>query len=165
MDSGKKGCKQSATTSTLPGSVAPPIHITAKDWTTEKWSSYLPKLKRAVQRGEAPIELYLHGVEILCSIQTPSWECLHSEEEDQVTKTLEIQSPNQRGTSSGQEDPETNQTYSTEASFPTQSFMKHWSIEDWQWVFMAAQSMQESALGSIITLHTRLHQRPCRRQK
>jgi len=143
MDSGKKGCKKSATTRTPLGSVAPPIQITAKDWTTEKWSKYLPKLQRAVQRGEAPIELYLHGVEILCAIQPPTWECLHSEEEDEATKTMEIQSPNQRGTSSGQEAPETNQTYSTEASFPTQSFMKHWSIEDWQWVFMAAQSMQE----------------------
>ena len=143
MDSGEQGCKQSATARTLPESAAPPNLVIAKEWTTERWSSYLPKLKKEVQRGEAPIELYLHGVEILSSIQNPSWECLHSDAEDQATKTLAIRLPNQRGTSSGPEDPETNQTYVTVASLPIQSFMNNCTIEDWQWVFVAAQSMQE----------------------
>ena len=143
MDSGEQGCTQSAAARTLPESAAPPNLAIARKWTSERWSSYLPKLKKEVQRGEAPIELYLHGVEILSSSQNPSWECLHPDTEEQPTKTPAIRLPNQRGTSSGPKDPETNQSYATVASLPTQSFMKTWSLEDWQWVFVAAQSMQE----------------------
>ena len=48
MDSGEQGCKQSATARTLPESAAPPNLVIAKEWTTERWSSYLPKLKKEV---------------------------------------------------------------------------------------------------------------------
>ena len=137
MDHGNQGCSKSAATGTLPESAASPNIAFARKWTPARWNSYLQKLKKEVQEGEAPIELYLHGVEILSSIQNPSWVCLHPDTEESHTKAPAIRLPNQRGTSSGPKNPESKQTYAA------QEFMNHWSTGGWQWVFGAARFMQE----------------------
>ena len=35
------------------------------NWTKQDWNAYLEKLREEVAAGDAPVELYLHGVEIL----------------------------------------------------------------------------------------------------
>ena len=52
--------------------VTPPIAISGT-WTKEKWSTYLQKIRKDVETGEAPIELYFHGLEILGVRHAPEW--------------------------------------------------------------------------------------------
>ena len=82
---------------------------------------------------EAPIELYLHGLEILGSQQSPEWVCFQKD-----PAADQGQAPShQGGVSSGSTMPEDNKTY------VACSFTNHWSTKDWKWLFGAAQDMQE----------------------
>ena len=57
---------------------APP-GVNTRTWTTQKWSTYLQQMRKEVEAGEAPIELYLHGMEILSAQQDTKWVCLRKE--------------------------------------------------------------------------------------
>ena len=60
-------------------SVTLPPGESNRTWTKQKWSTYLQKMRTEVEAGEAPIELYLHGLEILSAQQDTKWVCLQKE--------------------------------------------------------------------------------------
>ena len=54
---------------------AQPI-VSTRIWTKQRWSINLQRLRKEVEVGEAPIELYRHGMEILSAQQYTKWVCL-----------------------------------------------------------------------------------------
>jgi len=76
------------------------------NWTKQKWSIYLQKMKKEVETGEAPIELYLHGLEILGSQQAPEWVCLQGDPAADQSPSL----TDQGGVSSGSTLPDNQKT-------------------------------------------------------
>ena len=53
----------------------PPQGKCSKDWSKHDWNAYLEKLRVEVDAGEAPVELYLHGLEILSQQKVTDWFC------------------------------------------------------------------------------------------
>ena len=43
------------------------------NWTKQDWNAYLEKLRVEVEAGEAPVELYFHGLEILSEQKVTDW--------------------------------------------------------------------------------------------
>ena len=103
------------------------------NWTKQKWSIYLQKMRKEVETGEAPIELYLHGLEILGSQQAPEWVCLQGDPAVDQSPALS----DQGGVSVGSTLPDSQKTY------VACGFTNQWSTKEWAWLFGAAQDMQE----------------------
>ena len=103
-------------------------------WTKQRWSTFLQRLRKEVEVGEAPIELYLHGMEILSVQQDTKWVCLPDTDTDQ-----DHASTNQRGASSSRPREDTKKTE------VAHSFATLWITNIWKWLFGTAQDMREHA--------------------
>ena len=73
MDAADQVCDKAPKEDKDAQSQAEPKTSSGQKWTSEKWTSYFAKLKMEVEAGEAPVELYLQGMQILSSIQNPNW--------------------------------------------------------------------------------------------
>ena len=115
------------------GAHVTPPKVISGTWTKKKWSTYLQKMRKEVETGEAPIELYLHGLEILGSQQSPEWVCLQKDPAADQGQA----SADQGGATSGSPMPDDKKTY------VAYSFTSYWITKEWKWLFGAAQDMQE----------------------
>ena len=106
-----------------------------RTWTKQKWSTYLQQMRTEVEAAEAPIKVYLHGLEILSAQQDTKWACLHKEpaaNQDQA-------STDQGGTSSCPPMPNIKKTE------VAHSFTSLWTTKEWTFLFCAAQDLKEHA--------------------
>ena len=129
----------SAEASTCKAAGATPPKKAAQVWTQKKWSTYLGKLRKEVEAGEAPLELYLSGMEILNSLHGPTWNCRHPDKTEDQCQPLD----NQRGTwshaPSGPTNAEDRKTY------VTHGLLNQWTTSQWKWLFGAALGIQHYA--------------------
>ena len=96
-----------------------PTASPSQKWTAEKWTTYLAKLKKEVEAGEAPVELYFQGMQILSSIQNPKWVRLPPLTEQHAG------------------------TICNQQAYISKGMMHQWSMKEWQWIFRSASELKD----------------------
>ena len=99
-------------------------------------------MRKEVEVGEAPIELYLHGMEILSAQQDTKWVCLRKESETDQDHA----STDQGGASSCTPMADNKKTE------VAHSFTSLWTTKEWKWFLGAAQDIKEHELGCTMWL-------------
>ena len=113
----------------------PPGGKGSNKWTKHDWNAYLVKMRVEVDAGEAPVELYLRGLEILSEQKSTYWFCFQ-----QDLPADQAQAPvDQGGTPAC---PPTRKAIKSEIAH---SYTAIWIAKDWEWLFQASQDIKDHA--------------------